>query len=76
VLVGAYSTDIRVTHPYPSRIRKPFALTFLALCLIAAYLGFSTLHLPVNDKFVHFVTFLVLTVSYIISPLRLCPALV
>lgn len=46
------------------RIRKPFALAFLALCLIAAYLGFSTLHLPVNDKFVHFVTFLVLTVCF------------
>ncbi|KAI5855253.1 hypothetical protein BZA05DRAFT_391021 [Tricharina praecox] len=46
------------------RIRKPFALAFLTLCLIAAYLGFSSLHLPVNDKFLHFVTFLTLTVCF------------
>ncbi|KAA8893958.1 hypothetical protein FN846DRAFT_459709 [Sphaerosporella brunnea] len=46
------------------RIRTPFAIAFLALCLLAAYLGFSNFHPPVNDKFLHFITFLILTVCF------------
>jgi len=46
------------------RIRPPFAATFLALCLISAYLGFSNLQTPVNDKLLHFLTFFLLTLCF------------
>ncbi|KAI5806267.1 hypothetical protein EDC01DRAFT_141895 [Geopyxis carbonaria] len=46
------------------RLRLPFAGSFLFLCLVAAYLGFSTIHLPVNDKFLHFITFFLLTLCF------------
>ncbi|KAI5789953.1 VanZ like family-domain-containing protein [Pyronema domesticum] len=46
------------------RIRLPFALTFFVLLLIAAYLGLSTLQVPINDKFLHFFTFFILTVCF------------
>ena len=46
----------------PRRIRVPFAISFLCLCGVASYLGFSQVKVPVNDKFLHFITFFILTV--------------
>jgi len=46
------------------RIRVPFAISFLGLCLVAAYLGFSQIQVPFNDKFLHFITFFILTVCF------------
>ncbi|KAI9829577.1 MAG: hypothetical protein M1819_006082 [Sarea resinae] len=47
------------------RIRTPFACAFLLLLLIAAYLGLSTIQISlINDKILHFLTFLILTICF------------
>ncbi|KAI9677776.1 MAG: hypothetical protein M1829_002548 [Trizodia sp. TS-e1964] len=47
------------------RIRLPFAGSFFFLLLVFGYLGLSKIHTElVNDKFLHFVTFLVLTTCF------------
>ncbi|MCJ1322319.1 hypothetical protein MMC15_007667 [Xylographa vitiligo] len=47
------------------RIRYPFAGSFVALCLLAAYAGLTSLEIsPRNDKVLHFLTFFVLTVTF------------
>ncbi|KAK9466205.1 hypothetical protein V1512DRAFT_264106 [Lipomyces arxii] len=45
------------------RIRKTFAVVFLCLLLLSAYLGFAPLSIP-NDKFVHFLIFFCLTTTF------------
>jgi hypothetical protein len=49
------------------RIRYPFAGGFLALCLVAAYLGLGKPQLAINDKLQHFLMFFLLTVEAPIS---------
>ncbi|CRK15955.1 hypothetical protein BN1723_010864 [Verticillium longisporum] len=48
------------------RIRLPFAGTFFALLLAAAYIGLTPLHLEtyINDKALHLVTFFLLTTVF------------
>ncbi|SPO04471.1 related to VanZ domain protein [Cephalotrichum gorgonifer] len=48
------------------RIRLPFAGVFFFLLLIAGYAGLSSLQTGahVNDKFLHFITFLLLTIVF------------
>ncbi|KAH8151658.1 uncharacterized protein LAJ45_04280 [Morchella importuna] len=46
------------------RIRAPFAGAFCAFTLLAAYLGLSEIQVPVNDKFLHFITFFILTLCF------------
>lgn len=46
------------------RIRIPFAAAFFGLGLLSSYLGFSNVKVPVNDKFLHFFTFFVLTLCF------------
>ncbi|KAM0710254.1 hypothetical protein Q7P35_002616 [Cladosporium inversicolor] len=49
------------------RVRKPFAAAFVALCLIAAYLGLTPNQIPQygqSDKGLHFVTFFLLTLTF------------
>ncbi|ODQ63965.1 hypothetical protein NADFUDRAFT_84023 [Nadsonia fulvescens var. elongata DSM 6958] len=45
------------------KIRKSFAITFVALCFLSAYLGFADIHLP-HDKLIHFVTFFLLSLVF------------
>ncbi|KAF8423828.1 hypothetical protein EV426DRAFT_110276 [Tirmania nivea] len=46
------------------RIRVPFAIIFFLLILLAGYLGFSSIHPPINDKVLHFFTFFLLTLTF------------
>ncbi|KAI1842374.1 hypothetical protein JX266_011415 [Neoarthrinium moseri] len=48
------------------RIRLPFAGVFFLLCLLAGYVGLSSLQLGayVNDKVLHFLTFFILTIVF------------
>ncbi|TGZ80206.1 VanZ-domain-containing protein, partial [Ascodesmis nigricans] len=45
-------------------IRVPFAVSFVLLTLIAAYLGLSSIQVPINDKVLHFITFFLLTLVF------------
>ncbi|XXH01999.1 hypothetical protein Hte_008363 [Hypoxylon texense] len=48
------------------RIRLPFAGVFFLLCLLAGYVGLSSLQLDtiINDKVLHFLTFFLLTTAF------------
>ncbi|MDI1485003.1 MAG: hypothetical protein OHK93_000137 [Ramalina farinacea] len=47
------------------RARYPFAGAFIALSLLAAYLGLSSVQIPqANDKVLHFLAFFVLTLTF------------
>ncbi|KAI2631152.1 hypothetical protein GGS21DRAFT_165110 [Xylaria nigripes] len=48
------------------RIRLPFAGVFFVLCLLAGYVGLSSLQLDdvINDKVLHALTFFILTVVF------------
>ncbi|KAK5130820.1 hypothetical protein LTR08_001654 [Meristemomyces frigidus] len=51
----------------PLHVRKPFAASFVALLLAAAYLGLSTPKIPQygqSDKGLHFLTFFLLTLTF------------
>ncbi|KAK9458930.1 uncharacterized protein V1516DRAFT_681544 [Lipomyces oligophaga] len=45
------------------RIRKGFAVAFIAIAVVMAYLGFTPISLP-NDKFLHFIFFFLLTTVF------------
>jgi len=46
------------------RIRIPFTIAFFVQVLLAAYLTFSSIQPPINDKVGHFLTFFILTLTF------------
>ncbi|KAG0642861.1 hypothetical protein HOY80DRAFT_568192 [Tuber brumale] len=46
------------------RVRTPFAIAFILLSLFSLWLGTTTAPIPVNDKFLHYAVFFVLTTSF------------
>ncbi|KAG0126939.1 hypothetical protein HOY82DRAFT_94019 [Tuber indicum] len=46
------------------RVRTPFAIAFILLSLFSLWLGTTTTSIPVNDKFLHYAVFFVLTTSF------------
>jgi len=44
------------------RVRTPFAIAFVILSLFSLWLGTTTASIPINDKFLHYAMFFILTV--------------
>ncbi|RPA99213.1 hypothetical protein L873DRAFT_1907910 [Choiromyces venosus 120613-1] len=45
-------------------VRTPFAIAFILLSLFSLWLGTTTAPIPVNDKFLHYVVFFILTACF------------
>ena len=49
------------------RVRTPFAIAFVILSLFSLWLGTTTASIPINDKFLHYAVFFILTVPPLLS---------